>query len=173
MRAQVLLALLGVAGLAAGAPPAAAADAATYADPFDYCAAIGTIDAPDDRYSGPAMPDVLAEELKQASGAPADAPLAPFRDGAHWRCMDGAVYACAVGANLPCMTKADPGQEPSEAMREFCRAQPDAPAIPMVVTGRATIHAWRCARGAPEIDGPPRPIDQAGFLADIWYRLDR
>jgi cytochrome c2 len=54
---------------------------ATYGDPFDSCAAVGTADARGPHYIGPAMPDVLARKLKEASGAAADAPLAPFQDG--------------------------------------------------------------------------------------------
>jgi hypothetical protein len=31
---------------------------ATFTDPFAYCAALGTIDAPDSRYTGPKVPEV-------------------------------------------------------------------------------------------------------------------
>ncbi len=81
---------------------APAAQAASYADPFSYCATVGTIDTPDSRYTGPAIPDSVAQGLKNASGASADAPLDIFKNGTYWRCMDGKVYACFVGANLPC-----------------------------------------------------------------------
>lgn len=165
--------LLTVAGLGlALVSPALAGGAETYDDPFAYCRAVGTVDAPDDRYDGPAIPDLLAEKLRAAVGAPEDAPLGLFREGAIWRCMDGAVFACTVGANLPCATKADSGRTPSEPMRQFCREQPDAPVIPAVVTGRATVYGWRCAGGEAVAEGPPRAIDSAGFLADIWYRLE-
>lgn len=167
-----LLLLLTAGLLGAGlAPLSAVAGGATYDDPFAYCAAVGTIDAPDSRYDGSAMPEVLAQKLKAASGAPADAPLAPFQEAAFWRCMGGAVYACTVGANLPCMTKADTGRDPGPAVRDFCREQPDAAVVPAVVTGRATVYAWRCSGGQPVIEGPPKAVDQAGFLADIWYRI--
>lgn len=150
----------------------AVAGGTTYDDPFAYCAAVGTIDQPDSRYAGPAMPERLALKLREASGAPADAPIAPFREAAFWRCMGGEVYACTVGANLPCTTRADTGREPGAATRAFCREQPDAAFVPAVVTGRATVHAWRCSGGEPVIEGAPKAVDPAGYLADIWYRIE-
>lgn len=171
-RVRTLLLLTAAGWIAAGLMSRpASAGGTTYDDPFDYCAAVGTVDRPGSPYSGPAMPDMLARKLKAATGASVDAPLALFREGAFWRCMGGEVFACTVGANLPCMTKADSSREPSPAVRDFCREQPDAEVVPAVVTGRATIYAWRCAAGQPVIEGAPRAVDAAGFLADIWYRL--
>lgn len=171
--AAAMLAASIAASIAAAPLPAAAggAEATAYDDPFAYCAAVGTIDAPDERYAGAAMPEVLARKLRTASGAPADAPLAPFREAAFWRCLDGEVYACTVGANLPCTTKADLSRAPSAAMEAFCRETPEAP-VPAVVTGRTTVYNWRCAGGRPVIEGAPRAVDAAGFFADIWYRLN-
>ncbi|HWI61124.1 MAG TPA: hypothetical protein VNT75_04785, partial [Symbiobacteriaceae bacterium] len=42
----------------------AAADT-TYTDPFAYCAAVGTIDAPDSRYIGEKVPMRIAKGLQQ------------------------------------------------------------------------------------------------------------
>jgi hypothetical protein len=81
--------------------PGATSQASSFSDPFAYCAAAGTADTPDVRYTGPRMPDSLAQGLKKASGASADAPIEMFTTGAYWRCMDGKVYACTIGANLP------------------------------------------------------------------------
>src|SRR5262245_7102022 len=111
----------------------------TYADPFAYCRAVGTIDAPDARYAGPSVPPPVAEGLRRAFRAPADAPLERFTRGTSWRCMDGKVYACTVGANLPCGEKADTSRAPRLSIAEFCRQNPSADIIPMVVTGRATV----------------------------------
>jgi len=69
-----------------------------YSDPFAYCAAIGTIDEPDARYVGPKVPEVIAKGLMK--GASPDAPLDLFIQNSFWRCMDGKVYGCFVGANL-------------------------------------------------------------------------
>jgi hypothetical protein len=43
----------------------------TFTDPFTYYAVLATIDAPDARYTGPKVPEVVAQGLKRAFGAPA------------------------------------------------------------------------------------------------------
>jgi hypothetical protein len=122
MRRVALLLCLGM--LCAGGRGAALAAGETFADPFAYCAAVGTIDAPDARYTGARMPESIARGLKQALGAPAGAPLTPFLEHSFWRCMDGQVYACTVGANIPCQEKADTSGTPTAAMADFCRSRP-------------------------------------------------
>jgi hypothetical protein len=150
----------------------AAAEGESYDDPFAYCAAVGTIDQPDERYTGPDVPDVIAEGLRTAFNTP-DTPLEVYQRGTYWRCMDGKVYACNVGANLPCQEKADTSETPTAAMEEFCQdsANANAEAIPMVVTGRATIYGWRCTDGNPEIVNQFAEPDAQGFLSNIWYEI--
>lgn len=142
-----------------------------YSNPFAYCAAVGTIDAPDARYTGEKMPVAIAQGLKQAFGAPESAPLEPFLKNSYWRCMNGKVYACTVGANLPCMTKADLSRTPTQPMEAFCQQSPAADVIPAVVTGRATVYLWRCVDGKPEIVRQVSTPDARGFLSNIWYEI--
>jgi len=144
---------------------------ATYSDPFAYCAAVGTVDAPDARYAGPEMPESIALGLRKAFGVP-DAPLEPFLRNSFWRCMGGKVYACTVGANLPCQEKADISREPSEGMSDFCEENPQSDVIPAAVTGRATVYLWRCDEGEPEIVRQVAEPDQRGFLANFWYEIE-
>lgn len=146
-------------------------EARTYADPFSYCSAVGTIDVPDPRYTGPPVSPAIAAGLRRAFNAPADAPLEFFTRGTSWRCADGKVYACNVGANLPCDARADTSRTPSAPIAEFCRQNPDADVVPMVVTGRATVYAWRCAGGAPDIVGQFAHPDSRGYLGNIWYEI--
>src|SRR5262245_13157192 len=111
--AIVQLAVMLVAGCASEP-----GQAARYDDPFAYCAAVGNVDAPDARYAGPVMPVAIAEGLRRAFRAPADAPLEMFTRSSFWRCMDGKVYACSVGANLPCQARADTDRTPSQPIVE-------------------------------------------------------
>lgn len=149
----------------------AEATGAAYDDPFAYCAAVGTIDAPDAQYAGPAMPESVVQGLRTAMSTP-DAPPEMFEEGrAFWRCMDGHVYGCAVGANIPCMEKADPSQEPSAEMAEFCQQNPGAEVIPAYVTGRATVYAWGCEDATPVPGDPVAEIDAQGFNRNFWYEL--
>jgi hypothetical protein len=165
--AAVALAACGPAATATPAPTTPA----TYTDPFAYCAAVGTIDKPDARYVGEAVPASVAEALRTASGAAADAPLSIFESNSYWRCMDGKVYGCFVGANIPCEDKADANSTPTAAENEFCQAQPNADVIPAVVTGHATIYEWRCTNGQPEIVRQVLQVDAQGYVSEFWYML--
>jgi hypothetical protein len=156
--------------VAAMVTPALAAE--RFEDPFAYCAAVGTVDAPDARYAGPTMPDTVAKGLRAALGMPESAPLEFFRHHSIWRCMAGKVYTCTFGANLPCGEKADTSRSPTPAMTTFCRENPGSAAIPMVVTGHATVYAWRCAGGAPAIERQFTTPDAQGFLAIIWHEIE-
>jgi len=145
--------------------------AGSFTDPFAYCAAVGTIDAPDSRYSGSRMPDALVQGLRKATGAAADAPEEWFTNGSYWRCMDGKVYACTVGANLPCTAKANTDKTPTQAETDFCQANPASDFIPAAVTGHESIYAWRCKAGKPEINQQVFHVDKQGFIVEIWYAI--
>lgn len=159
----------------AAAPPAGASPTAPgnggITDPFAYCAQVGTIDAPDARYSGERVPTSIAEGIRRASGGAPSAPLEVFVRGTSWRCMDGKVFACTVGANLPCGEKADASRTPSAAVIEFCRTNPDAAVVPAAVTGRATVYQWRCAGPDASIVRQIFEADPRGFIGNVWYEI--
>jgi hypothetical protein len=155
----------------AASPAPGSGQPATFSDPFAYCAALGTIDAPDSRYTGPKVPEAVARGLKKAFGGPADAPLEPFLHNTFWRCMDGQVYACTVGANLPCQERADVTRRPTQGMTTFCQNNPDAEVIPAFVTGHATVYEWQCTGGVPEVVRQAAQPDAQGFLSNIWYAI--
>jgi hypothetical protein len=129
------------------------------------------MDTPDARYTGPKTPEVIIKGLRQVLKTPDDAPMEWFVAGTFWRCMGGKVWACFVGANLPCTTKADTSRTPAPAMVDFCKANPASDFIPAYVTGRATVYEWRCTNGAPEIVKELVQPDAQGFLSNIWYEL--
>ena len=85
--------------------------------------------------------------------------------------MNGDVYACFVGANLPCDAKANTDRTPTQEEVEFCQANPDSEFIPAVVTGRETIFEWRCREGIPEVVRQVWQADEQGFLSEIWYEI--
>jgi putative hemolysin len=150
--------------------PSAATPEATYDDPFAYCAAVGTIDAPDASYAGPAMPDSVVQGLVKLGVVAADAPP-DFQNNAVWRCMDGQVWACHFGANLPCQERADASQTPTAEMQQYCTENPTSDAIPAAVTGRATVYDWNCADGEPVASEQLFHADAQGYLAEFWYQL--
>jgi hypothetical protein len=141
-----------------------------FTDPFTYCAAVGTIDVLDERYTDPEVPEEIVEALREELEMADDAPTEWVAAGTCWRCMDGKVWACFVGANLPCY-KADTSRAPSPEMKGFCEENPTSDFIPAHITGRETIYQWRCTDGAPEIVKELFKPDAQGFLSDYWYEL--
>ena len=144
----------------------------TYSDPFSYCAAIGTIDTPDARYTGPKISDEIINGFIAAAGLEASTePMEIFKQTTIWRCMDSQVFVCNFGANLPCSSKANIDKTPSPEMQDYCKANPDSDFIPMSVTGHETIYSWHCIKDAPELLEQIAQVDAAGYLANMWYRI--
>jgi hypothetical protein len=152
-------------------PEGAAGTAAAFTDPFAYCAAVGTSDSPAPPYAGPTLPDSVIAGLKKALDMPDDVPAEVLQNGTFWRCMNGKVYACFVGANLPCEAKANTDRTPTQALMEFCQQNPDADVVPMVVTGHDTVYEWRCNNDQPEIVRQFAEADERGFVSNIWYEI--
>jgi hypothetical protein len=146
----------------------------SYSDPFAYCAAIGTIDKPDARYTGPQITDEVIQGYLKAAGLQGSSePMDVLKKTTIWRCMDNQVYACNFGANLPCDSKANTEKTPTQAMADFCKQNQNAEFIPMSVTGHATIYSWRCVKDAPEVLEQIATVDAAGFIAGIWYPVEK
>ena len=145
--------------------------AATFDDPFAYCAAVGTIEAPDSRYTGEQPPAAVIKGIRKEFEPPADASDDFYKAGTSWRCADGRVKACFVGANIPCYAKADLSETPNEGTVTFCKENADAEAVPAVATGRATVFAWSCADGAPVKGEQVLHADAQGFIAEFWYEI--
>jgi hypothetical protein len=144
----------------------------TYTDPFAYCSAVGTIDAPDSRYTGdPVSLTIIQGYLKAAGVENNGEPLQILQKSTIWRCMNKAVYVCNFGANLPCDSKADTDKNPTQPMQDFCKANPTADFIPMSVTGHTTIYSWGCVNATPKLLKQLDQPDEAGYLSRIWYRL--
>jgi hypothetical protein len=128
------------------------------------------VDAPDARYTGEELPDVIAEGIRAAFNAE-DVDLETFQRGTVWRCLDNKVYACNVGANIPCLAKADESREPSQPMIDYCADNVNSDFIPAVVTGRSTIFEWGCDDTTPVIIGQYTEVDSQGFLEFAWHEL--
>lgn len=139
-------------------------------DPFAYCASINTVDAPDVRYTGDKIPQVIVRGLRQTLDVPSNAPDDLFSRGSSWRCMNGEVYACNVGANLPCESKANVDKNPTEAEKDFCSKNPNAD-IPEAVTGHDTLFEWRCNNFTPRAGRQIFHVDARGYISEIWHKI--
>ena len=115
----------------------------------------------------PSLHDAALRAFKKffpdAAQKPADNMLA---GQAKFRCMSGKVYACFIGANLPCSKM---NTEKSNAGADaFCKDNPTADSVPMVATGHDTIYSYRCKDGRAEIARKLYQLDQRGFAQSLW-----
>ncbi len=144
----------------------------TYSDPFAYCAAVGQIDTPDARYMGPKMSDDLFKDYLVAQKLDVNTKYPDqFKQMTIWRCMNGKVYACNFGANIPCDSKANTDKNPTQAIIDFCKQNQDVDFVPMAVTGHNVIYSWRCVKGAPELGNAIDTVDAAGYQSSFWVEL--
>lgn len=137
---------------------AAPAKAQSYTHPVDYCRAVGTIDKPDARYTGPKLPRWMAKQLNLTTGQ---------SDQMEWRCASGKVLACVYGANIPCNAKANTNSTPTAAITDYCRENPSADSVPAVVTGHETNVSWACRTGQPYVTGSAE-LDAQGYVKSYW-----
>ncbi len=132
------------------------------------CALLGNDDTIRDY--DPALRDRTTLAFKtlfpQAKGAPDDSSL---ETQAQYRCMNGKVMVCFVGANLPC-TKMNAKRENAGA-DSFCRDNPAAESVPAFATGHDTIYAYRCQAARAEVTATTRQLDQRGFARTLWVEL--
>jgi hypothetical protein len=141
-------------------------------EPWAYCRAEGTVDAPDPARLDPEASAALLGRVREAFDVSELVSEDLMAAWTIWRCMDGQVWACAVGANLPCSERADTERSPSEPIEQFCRDQPNAESVPAVVTGRATVYSWRCVDGRGEAVSQWTTPDARGFHSEIWQQID-
>lgn len=160
---------------AVGGEPRAAQSVAhipAFESPFAFCARVGS----DDRLgrshgaAGGAALEALEPYLHDALGLPRDVSLPP--NEIFWRCMDGEVYVCARGANIPCDSKADRSKM-NRGAATYCRENPNAAQVPAYATGHRTVYSWKCIAGHAERGSTVSATDRRGFRTDIWHVVVR
>ena len=136
--------------------------------PFAFCARVGTDDRLGSSHGAAsgAAPGALEPYVYQALGLPRDASLSP--NEIFWRCMDGKVYVCARGANIPCDSKADRSRM-NRGAANYCRENPNAADVPAYATGHRTVYRWKCIEGEAERGPTVSATDRRGFRTDIWH----
>ena len=141
-------------------------------DPFAYCERVGV----DDRLTAAARESsepsikILQPYLRAALELPAGPPLPA--GSVFWRCLQGKVYVCAVGANLPCGSKADRAKR-NPGAETYCREHPTTTDVPAYATGHETIYSWRCAEGKAVRGRAIAVLDARGFRSDLWHVVAR
>jgi hypothetical protein len=144
----------------AALPRAGHAAPAAHENPRAFCAHVGT----DDELRAP--PLALAPVIQRAFNIRGAYALKTT----YFRCADGAVKICFVGANLPC-GKANTSRS-VPAVTRWCETHPDTEFIPLYVTGHNSLYSWHCI-GAKAATGAPRgTLDDRGFFAEYWKTVE-
>jgi hypothetical protein len=122
-----------------------------------------------------------AQSAANSGEQPIPAELAPYaakmfdidlelaKASSFYRCVDGGLLLCTVGANLPC-GKANTSRSIAGASN-FCRQNPDSIGVPMAATGHNTIYSWRCVGKIAKAGGPVARLDKQGYFASYWKKL--
>ena len=98
-------------------------------------------------------------------------PESELQTQANYRCMDGKVLACFVGANLPCAkmnaARDNPGAD------EFCKANPNDDIVPAFATGHDAVYSYKCLDGKAMVTGETWVLDKRGFAVRLWADVPR
>lgn len=141
----------------ANAGAAAGPQEAAYSDPQAYCRAVRTVDQPGGSYRGPETPPWIESSVASRHSY-----------SVAWRCVDGAVLACATEHSLSCMKA--PWRDPefwnrvlqSPEVRAECRATPSTDTV------GGTHGQVGCVGGRPSLNRNNRSLDPQGFYRDEW-----
>jgi hypothetical protein len=124
-----------------------------WSDPFAYCKAVGTVDYPDQRYSGPHLTEAIAAALR--------VPVTSSPDRVKWRCDGGALLGCTSFRGSSCALTPSVTE-----MLEYCAQNPNAQGL------LAPNGSWSCNETEPEIPaGQSWPVDSRGFLPGAWVEI--
>jgi hypothetical protein len=88
---------------------------------------------------------------------------------ARYRCMDGKVMVCFVGANLPCVkintAKDNPGAD------AFCKKESKEESVPAFAAGHDSAYSYKCRGGKAVVAHETWKLDKRGFAEKIWTAL--
>ena len=121
-----------------------------------YCASVGTDDTL--RTPPPSLAPAIRRLFNIRSHYEAKA--------AYYRCADGAVKVCFVGANLPC-GKANTRKN-LPAVARWCETHPDTETIPLYVTGHDSLYSWHCVGAKAATGASVGALDARGFFEKYW-----
>ena len=131
--------------------------------PVEYCQQIRTDDTL--RTVPPSLVSAVARLFQLEA-----MPLAQVERSTYFRCADGQVFVCTVGANLAC-GKADTRRD-LPGVRAWCVEHAGSQNVPAYVTGHATFYLWRCDGPRPVASRSALSIDPRGFISQNWKRVD-
>jgi hypothetical protein len=147
-----------------------AADAAARDGLFQHCASVRDDDKV--RSYEPALREPTNRAFKKLfPDAKAEPNPSEFGTQAQYRCMDGKVMVCFIGANLPCAkintARGNPGAD------AFCKTAADEVPVAAYATGHDSAYSFKCRGGRAVVDHETWKLDKRGFAEKIWTALPR
>jgi hypothetical protein len=88
--------------------------------------------------------------------------LYPAQFPTMWRCMNGSVYICEIGASGRGCMKAGHSLAPTEGVRTWCRQNPNSDFVPGAYLSSAAI-TWRC-QGTRPVVVETEGVDERGYV---------
>ena len=134
----------------------------TYSDPVAYCKAVGTIDKPDARYTGPEAPSMDGQATEHAARSGQAHGMALRR----WLCSRLPVrrqYSVRFERPSPARSRRQP-------ISDYCKQNPGSDFVPMYVTGHDTAVSWACHGSTPAVIHSAQ-IDAQGYQANYWRKV--
>ena len=86
-----------------------------------------------------------------------------------WRCMNGSVYVCEMGASGRGCMKTGHSTTPHDGIRKWCRENPNVDFVPGYLLPGVAV-SWRCLSGQPvivETEG----VDERGYVKSMWRKV--
>jgi hypothetical protein len=131
-------------------------------DPFSYCRSVKNWAAPLEIEH---PPKAICDSIGYPWGGPPKECA-----GVTWRCQDGEVYGCEIGASGRGCMRWNTSKAPTQSLRQYCAQTPNA-SVPNAVND--TPYSWSCRGKTPVLDQsvPPPKLDKSGYYADAWKRV--
>ncbi|WP_027165743.1 hypothetical protein [Mesorhizobium sp. WSM3224] len=150
------------------AAPATTATAAPAQDLYKLCRRVKNDDTvrpySHELYAGTVK--AFKKLFPNAKAAPEESEL---QTQPNYRCMNGKLLACFIGANLPCAkmnaARDNPGAD------EFCKTNPNEDAVPAFATGHDAVYSYKCRNGKAVMSGAVWALDKRGFAKKLWAEV--
>lgn len=86
-----------------------------------------------------------------------------------WRCANGHVYVCNLGATgAGCLKTGGIDARRRQAFDQFCRQNPNTLISNAITTGLSS--EWQCNGSAPVMTSS-QGVDKSGYLQGAWHRV--
>lgn len=149
------------------------ADVPEFDSVFAYCQARGTLDQPEDDYTGPTLPEIVSNNLQQQLSQAEQLPDDWNTQAIQWRCMANNVYACVPRNGKDCDIKLDFSRAGSRDMQAYCQQNPNKAKIPENVVAQASPYNWLCDGEKAAVKSQRDEADQAGFNGGMWFLIEK